>query len=230
MGLLSSIGKAVGAVTGLLGDGGTSALIGGGLGLLGGMNDNAASAQAASAANAQTEHMYKNRYQWQVQDMRAAGLNPILAAMNGAPSAGSGAMANTFSAADRAINGASAAANIRLANENIQNVKAQTAAANAQTAKTAAETIKLGRDEPWGKFVKQAGNNILKLLDNLPNIPDTINSAWQSYKENKSPVSKYSAPGPLRITVRPSDARSKEPEYLDQRTMRNLNSGVLYKN
>jgi vacuolar-type H+-ATPase subunit I/STV1 len=40
-------------------------------------------------ANRQAEKMMKNKYQWQVKDMRKAGLNPILAATQGPPLASS---------------------------------------------------------------------------------------------------------------------------------------------
>lgn len=68
---MSFLGSAAGAVAGAVGN-----LIGGAL-----------SSNAQAAANAQswkqTKELYQNRYQWQVQDMRKAGLNPILAATGG---------------------------------------------------------------------------------------------------------------------------------------------------
>lgn len=41
-----------------------------------------------------TEQMYGKRYQMQMEDMRKAGLNPLLAATEGAPGVGSGATAD----------------------------------------------------------------------------------------------------------------------------------------
>lgn len=43
---------------------------------------------------------YKNRYQWAVEDMRSAGLNPILAATNGIGGSISGASAGTIGMSD----------------------------------------------------------------------------------------------------------------------------------
>ena len=43
---------------------------------------------------------YKHRYQWSVDDMRAAGLNPILAATNGVGGSISGASAGTIGMSD----------------------------------------------------------------------------------------------------------------------------------
>lgn len=227
MGLFSSIGKAIGSVTGLLGDGGTAALIGGGLGLLGGANDNAASAKAAATANEFTKEMYQNRYQWQTADMRKAGINPLLSVQNAPPGTPSGAQAQVFSQADRAINGASAAANVRLQNESVKKVQAETLAASTQAAKTAAETIKLGRDEPLGKFVKQAGNNALKQLDKLPppgQFFSTIKNSVKSFLASSSDLTDDD------VRKLRSQLYSSERPYLNSRTMKNLNSGVLYKN
>ena len=39
------------------------------------------------------ERMFKNRHQWEVADLKAAGLNPVLSAMNGGGSVPSGATA-----------------------------------------------------------------------------------------------------------------------------------------
>ena len=47
---------------------------------------------------------YKHRYQWAVDDMRAAGLNPILAATNGIGGSISGASAGTVGMSDIGAN------------------------------------------------------------------------------------------------------------------------------
>ena len=47
---------------------------------------------------------YKHRYQWSVDDMRAAGLNPILAATNGIGGSISGASAGTIGMSDIGAN------------------------------------------------------------------------------------------------------------------------------
>lgn len=46
------------------------------------------SSKAARRQIAWQREQYNNRYQWTVEDMRKAGLNPILASMNGVSSAG----------------------------------------------------------------------------------------------------------------------------------------------
>lgn len=53
-----------------------------------------ANAGAAASAKAMMEHqinMYKHRHQWEVEDLRAAGLNPVLSAKFGGQPIGAGA-------------------------------------------------------------------------------------------------------------------------------------------
>nr|DAD95805.1 MAG TPA: DNA pilot protein [Microviridae sp. ctn4Z9] len=54
----------------------------------------------AAQANAWNVDNYKHRYQWAVDDMRAAGLNPILAATNGIGGSISGASAASVGMSD----------------------------------------------------------------------------------------------------------------------------------
>jgi len=54
----------------------------------------------AAQANAWNVENYKHRYQWAVDDMRAAGLNPVLAATNGIGGSISGASAATVGMSD----------------------------------------------------------------------------------------------------------------------------------
>lgn len=187
MGLLSGIGKLVGGITGgdILGVGGT---------LLGGALQNQGSASAASAANNFTREQLQNRHQWEVADLRAAGLNPIISAQ-GSPSIGSSAKAEVSNVVSPAVQ---AALQVNMQREQINNIK-------AQTAKTQAETNVISKGEPAGKFFKQAGDNALKALDKLPNIPDWLRSKFDSLKGSAKQI--YNDGKPLRVTVRPSDAR-----------------------
>lgn len=68
---MSLFGSAAGAIAGAVGS-----LIGGGM-------QNSANSAAAAQANAWNRENYQHRYQWAVDDMRKAGLNPILAATQG---------------------------------------------------------------------------------------------------------------------------------------------------
>lgn len=73
--------------------------------LVGGVLTNKASAKAADSANAFTEEQLKNRHQWEVADLKAAGLNPVLSA-NGTPSIGSSAKADVINPLENAVSSA----------------------------------------------------------------------------------------------------------------------------
>ncbi len=90
------------------------ALVGGITGLLGGQQQ-AEAGQAASAKQmAFQERMYKNRYQYQMADMRSAGLNPILSYRQGAPGGPAGSTYQPPNIGAAAVAGASAGASSAL--------------------------------------------------------------------------------------------------------------------
>lgn len=62
-------------------------------GLIGGALSNSASRHAMQAQIAANRYDYQHRYQWAMQDMQAAGLNPILAATQGIAGTVNGASA-----------------------------------------------------------------------------------------------------------------------------------------
>lgn len=78
---MSFLGSALGAVTG-----GVSSIIGGAL-------SNSAARHAATVANQRNVYNYQHRYQWAMQDMQNAGLNPMLAATQGIGGSVNGASA-----------------------------------------------------------------------------------------------------------------------------------------
>lgn len=119
MGLFSSAKKAVSKITGgnsigfnpaaLIGSGGSSALISGGLGMaanyLGARAQNEANSAQTQAQMDFQERMSSTAHQREVADLRAAGLNPILSATGGAgASTPSGASASMVNEADAGIN------------------------------------------------------------------------------------------------------------------------------
>jgi len=86
MGLFGGgLGTALGAGAGFLVGGPAGAAWGAGLGA--GIDTNAANADRADAANAWSAAQYASRYQTTVDDLKAAGLNPMLAYSQGAGSA-----------------------------------------------------------------------------------------------------------------------------------------------
>lgn len=173
--------------------------------VLGGINDQNNATQAAATANEFTKEMYQNRYQWQVEDLKKAGLNPLLSVSQGAPPAGAGQKAETVSQADKINNAAKTALEYRMSAEQIKNIQAQTAASTAQAAKTRAETAAIGGKEVSGKFWKQAGDNALSVLDGLPPAQDWLemvgSSATNAYNKLRT------RDKVMRVTVRPSDRR-----------------------
>lgn len=119
------------------------------LGFMGGQDTNAANAGINSAQMAFNEtEAQKNRdwqekqrgsnYQAAVGDLKAAGLNPMLAYMNGAAKAGSGAQATAGSMLPMS-NATQAGATNALTAAQIKNVNAQTAVAEVTAQKLAAE-------------------------------------------------------------------------------------------
>lgn len=111
---MSFLGSALGSVVG-----GVSSLIGGAL-------SNSANRHAASQQHDWNVSDYRNRYQWTVQDMEKAGLNPILASTQGIGGS---------------INGASALASQYNLGEGVtQGMAGQASSSSAKAAQKQADT------------------------------------------------------------------------------------------
>lgn len=80
----------------------------------------------AAQANAWNVENYKHRYQWAVEDMRSAGLNPILAATNGIGGSISGASAASVGMSDigSTMNSAKAASAAERQAKNVEHLAA----------------------------------------------------------------------------------------------------------
>jgi hypothetical protein len=80
----------------------------------------------AAQANAWNVENYKHRYQWAVDDMRAAGLNPILAATNGIGGSIAGASAASVGMSDigSTMNSARAASAAERQAKNVEHLSA----------------------------------------------------------------------------------------------------------
>lgn len=105
-------------------------LIGGAIGLFGAERQNVQSARAADKMMAFQERMFRNRYRYQMEDMRAAGLNPMLAFSQSPPGAPGGASyspvnigAPLGAAMSRGVSTALAAKRLR---EDTANIRAET--------------------------------------------------------------------------------------------------------
>lgn len=118
-------------------------LIGGVMGLIGGrLSDNSAKDEAGRGRGFTREQM-QNRHQWEVADLRAAGLNPILSATGGAPSMGASPTAPIIDKSKAMAIGASTALAAKRVKEEIKNIKADTKKKKAETATTDATGAKI---------------------------------------------------------------------------------------
>lgn len=107
------------------------AAIGGGLSLIGGQQQNSAAAAAADKQMQFQENSARHSYQWATEDMKKAGINPLLAYKQG----GSGTLSGSSytpqnvgaAAASGASSGASSAIAASRAGAELENIKADTA-------------------------------------------------------------------------------------------------------
>lgn len=121
-------------------------IIGAGIGMLGGLFQNSAqSAMADKQMNFQRE-MSNTQYQRGVTDMKAAGLNPMLAYSQGGASAPSGAMANVGNVGESVVRGmqstVSSAKEASTMKATLANIEADTIAKTA-SAQSSLESAKL---------------------------------------------------------------------------------------
>lgn len=176
---------------------------------------NKAARDAASTASWKNIHAYRNRYQWTTEDMRKAGLNPILAASGGF-NVGSGptiAPAQSFQANSQDIssafaNMASAKKSEAEAKESAERAKKAAADAKnalAQAAKASKEIKKIQQETRnlitmHEKLIKEISliqsntmlkGNLAKVASWIVNSWENILGAWSKFTGGPAPKAFY---------------------------------------
>ena len=129
------------------------ALIGAATSAYGAWQQNRMGKSAAGRQMQFQKHMYKHRYQYQMQDMRRAGLNPILAYSQPPPGGPAGASYQPQNVGAAAVEGATVAsagalkrAETKTAAETARRTRAEVGAVRATTARTHEEARRAKHD------------------------------------------------------------------------------------
>lgn len=154
------------------------AVIGAGSSIWGANQSNSAAFEMqANSINAQRESM-QNRHQWEVEDLRKAGLNPILSATNSAGGSISGATANVTApdisgALNKIANSAFAKKQIELLEKELQvkqdNAKANLTNADANQINSQARMIEAHNDQVKTNSAVEYNNANISYLGAMTN-------------------------------------------------------------
>ncbi len=162
-------------------------IIGGALGFLGGERSNDSSARQAAQANQFTERMMKNRHQWQVADLRAAGLNPILSA-GGTPSVGGSAQAQQHDTITPAIN---TALSSRRLQADLKNIQADTQKKKAEAAYADNLGAKAAQDYRRGEWHADIGDIASQTSQKMKRVASSAAGAAREFSKHPARNLKY---------------------------------------
>jgi len=163
MSLFSVLGTAAGYALG----GPAGAALGASVG--GGIDRNAAQADIAREANAFSANQYATRYQTQVKDLQASGLNPMLAYSQSPGSAPVGQQYQAVNPFERVATDYSSAANVQRTGEQIE---ANTAVQRAETwLKQAQERLANVSADQGRATIGKLESEAKKIVEEIKNVP-----------------------------------------------------------
>ena len=123
---------------------------------------------SARQAQQQSERFYRNRHQWEVEDLRKAGLNPILSAKFG----GGGVPSMAQAQVPQIGSSASKLAQSKLTNAQLSVAKNQSNLLNAQTMKAEAEANSAWSNASLSKTEEVLRRQQMDMLKKNPKLRD----------------------------------------------------------
>lgn len=174
-------------------------LLGGaGLGLLGGYIQNQYNSEQVANQEGFQMTMSDTAYQRQVQDMKAAGLNPMFAVGSGGASSPAGSVAQQTSPISTGLQGAQQAQSMQNAAQNQDNqnktTTADVALKGAQALQAAAQTKNLGLDSSEKKVQSRIYDGINSAIDTGKRIYKSGRDLFQSNSDKTGTPIQFGTP------------------------------------